>query len=321
MNREELRKLIVGPIATVPTPFDDDFEVDYGRMHDLTQGWVENGLVKGRSVIKVAAAMGEGPMLRDDEWPYLLRTTVQAADGRATVMCGLHYKDTKRTIEDAKRAQDMGAHALQVCPPIFNLPSQDDTLDYFSDLSDAIDIGIMVYHTHWMPGGRIEIDTFLRMTDFAQVASVKWSCPADVEYDEIAKFTNIFNVITNGETVRGHKLGARGYINLTAESYPPHDLKVWDLLESRQYDEAEALEASVNEPLRKFSAKVDARSGGQGRVKKGIMALMGQSAGASRPPSKPLSEVEIAELREVLIGVGWPVKATVKQAAATQLAA
>ena len=321
MNREELRKLIVGPIATVPTPFDDDFEVDYGRMHDLTQGWVENGLVKGRSVIKVAAAMGEGPMLRDDEWPYLLRTTVQAADGRATVMCGLHYKDTKRTIEDAKRAQDMGAHALQVCPPIFNLPSQDDTLDYFSDLSDAIDIGIMVYHTHWMPGGRIEIDTFLRMADFAQVASVKWSCPADVEYDEIAKFTNIFNVITNGETVRGHKLGARGYINLTAESYPPHDLKVWDLLESRQYDEAEALEASVNEPLRKFSAKVDARSGGQGRVKKGIMALMGQPAGASRPPSKPLSEVEIAELREVLIGFGWPVKATVKQAAATQLAA
>ena len=32
MNREDLRELIQGPIATVPTPFDDDFEVDYGRM-------------------------------------------------------------------------------------------------------------------------------------------------------------------------------------------------------------------------------------------------------------------------------------------------
>ena len=29
MNIEEIKSLIVGPIATVPTPFDDEFEVDY----------------------------------------------------------------------------------------------------------------------------------------------------------------------------------------------------------------------------------------------------------------------------------------------------
>ena len=101
MNREELKKLIVGPIATVPTPFDADFQVDFGRMYELTQWWVENGLVKGKAVIKVAAAMGEGPQLDDWEWQRLLRTAVQAADGRATVMCGLHYKDTIRAVQDA----------------------------------------------------------------------------------------------------------------------------------------------------------------------------------------------------------------------------
>jgi dihydrodipicolinate synthase/N-acetylneuraminate lyase len=316
MNRDELKKLIVGPIATVPTPFDKDFEVDYGRMYELTQGWVENGLVKGKAVIKVAAAMGEGPMLRDDEWPYLLRTVVQAANGRAAVVCGLHYKDTKRTIEDAKRAQDMGAIALQVCPPIFNLPSQNDLLDYYSELSDAIDIGIMVYHTHWMPGGRIEIDTIMKMADIEQVASIKWSCPTDVDNDEIAKFTPIFNVIANGNAIRCHQLGARGYINLTAESYPPHDLKLWELLESKQYAEAEALNERVDKPLREFLGKVDARSGGQARVKKGIMALMGQPVGASRPPSKPLNEEELEELRQILLGFGWPVQATVQAALA-----
>ena len=36
-------------------------------MHELTQMWVDEGLVKGRAVLKVAAAMGEGPMLRDDD--------------------------------------------------------------------------------------------------------------------------------------------------------------------------------------------------------------------------------------------------------------
>jgi len=310
MNREELKQYIQGPVATVPTPFDDGFEVDYGRMYELTQRWVENGLVKDRAIIKVAAAMGEGPMLSDDEWPYLLRTVVQAAGDKASIVCGLHYKDTKRTIEDAKRAQDMGAHAVQVCPPIFNLPSQDDILDYYRDLSDAIDIGIMVYHTHWLSGGRIEVDTILKMADFEQVVSIKWSTPEDVAFEEIAKFSDIFNVIDNGgDVVKGHKLGARGYINLTLESYPPHDLKVWELLENKRYEEARKLHDSVNEPLRVFYEKINARSGGQARVKKGLMALMGQPAGSSRPPSKPLNDEEMAELRQIVVGFGWPVEA------------
>lgn len=308
MNRAELRDLIQGPIATVPTPFDDDYEVDFGRMHQLTQQWVEEGLVKGKAVIKVAAAMGEGPMLKDDEWPLLLRTVVQAAEGRAAIVCGLHYKDTKRTIEDAKIAQDMGAIGLQICPPIFNLPSQDDLIDYYSDISDNIEIGIMVYCTQWMPGGLVEVDTIMRMKDIPQVASIKWSPPPGGKQEDMAQFADIFSVIENGGSpVVSHRLGGRGYINLTAEAYPPHDLEVWDLLESQQYDAAQELWDKVNDPLREYSTKVDERSGGQARVKKGLSYLMGKPAGSSRPPSKPLNADEIDELREIIAGFGWPV--------------
>ena len=315
MDRNELKSYIQGPIATVPTAFDSDYEIDHGRMYELAQGWVEQGLIKGKAVIKVAAAMGEGPMLSDAEWPSLLRTVVQATGGKASVVCGLHYKDTKRTIEDAKRAQDMGANGLQVCPPVFNIPSQQDILDYFSDLSDAIDIGIMVYHTHWLSGGRIEVDTILKMFDFEKIVSIKWSNPEDVAYDEFSKFYERFNVVDNGgDIITSHQLGCRGYINLSAESYPKHDLKVWELMESKNYDEARKLHESVNEPLRKISSIIDERSGGQGRVKKGMMALMGQACGSSRPPSKPLNESDFDQLRETLLSFGWPVSLTAKEA-------
>ncbi len=308
MNRDELKNLIVGPIATVPTPFDDDFELDYGRMAELTRWWVESGLVKGRAVIKVAAAMGEGPMLSDDEWPFLLRTVVQAAGGRAAVVCGLHYKDTKRTIEDAKRAQDMGAIGLQVCPPIFNLPSQDDILEYFEEISDAIDVGILVYVTKGM-NCPVDVGTYRRMMDFEQVVGIKWSVAAsDGEYEDIFELADHFSIIDNSlQPVRSHRLGGRGYINMTSEIYPPHDLKIWGLLESRQYDEAQRLFDSVNGPLRAFYDKVSVRSGGQGRVKKGLMAVVGRPVGASRPPSKPLNDEELEELRYLVVGFGWPV--------------
>ena len=185
MDREEIKSFVVGPIATVPTPFDDDFEVDYATMADLTQWWVEGGLVKGRAVIKVAAAMGEGPQLRDEEWPELLRTAVRAADDKAAIMCGLHYKDTIRTIEDAKKAQDLGAIGLQISPPVLNGPTQDDIVRHFGDVSDAIDIGFLAYVTRGMPGSSIYPETFKRMVDFEHVVAIKWGVPAENKYEDI----------------------------------------------------------------------------------------------------------------------------------------
>ena len=308
MDRDKLNELILGPIATVPTPFDDDFEVDYGAMADLTRWWVENGLVKGKAVIKVAAAMGEGPMLRDDEWPYLLRTVVHAADDKAAIVCGLHYKDTKRTIEDAKRAQDMGAIGLQVSPPILNLPSQDDILDHYSDLSNAIDIGILVYVTRGMDCP-IHLDTYRKMADFEHVTGIKWSAVTpEIDYEDIFELAQTFNIIDNSsQAVRCHRLGGRGYINVTAHSNPQHDLKVWELMEAKRYDEAQTLFDSVNKPLREFSARASGRSGGQARLPKAMMAIMGHPVGSSRLPSKPLTDEEMEELRGILIGLGWPV--------------
>ena len=147
MNRNELRNIFKGVVGVTVTPYDNDYEVDYGKMYDLTQWWIENGMVRGKAMLKVASVMGEFPQLRDDEWPPLIRTVVQAAKGKIDIIAGSHYKETKRTIEDALRAQDLGAMALQIAPPAFNDPNQDDILRFYSDLSDAIDIGVMIYNT------------------------------------------------------------------------------------------------------------------------------------------------------------------------------
>ena len=41
MNREELRQRFQGVVGVTATPFDDNYEVDCGRMADLTRWWVE----------------------------------------------------------------------------------------------------------------------------------------------------------------------------------------------------------------------------------------------------------------------------------------
>jgi dihydrodipicolinate synthase/N-acetylneuraminate lyase len=142
-------------------------------------------------------------------------------------MCGIHHKDTIRTIEDVKRAQDLGAISVQLVSPIFNEPSQDDILRHFDAVSSAIDIGIMIYNTPWLRHGSVAPETIRKMADFERVVAIKWAAPPDVDYDEMRTFAHTFNVIDNTlDPVRGHKLGGRGYINDTADVYPPRSLTV-----------------------------------------------------------------------------------------------
>ena len=60
-------------------------------------------------------------------------------------------------------------------------------------------------------------------------------------------------------------------------------------------------------PVKEFDQKVTARSGGQARTKKAMAAIMGHPVGDSRPPTLPLSDDEMAELRGMMVGWGWPV--------------
>ena len=311
MNREQLRKRIRGTLVTLPTAFDDDLNVDMGRMAEMTRWWMDQGLGTDDAPLKTSAAMGEGPDLSDDEWPHVLRTVVNAAGSDATVICGLKPKNTLHTIDDAKQAQDLGAIGLQIDLPFFHHSKQDDLVRHFTDISDAIDIGIMIYNTHWFcqnpQAEYMKVETVLRLKDAEHVAAIKWSVPDGEDYDQILKATDIFNIIDNsGRTtaVHCHKNGGVGYISALVASYPAHDIEVFQLMEQGRYDEAQTKIETVNSALAPWMAKTGAVSGGY-RQGKGLLAALGRPMGQPRPPTLPCSQSEIDEVKPILEELGW----------------
>jgi len=148
----------------------------------------------------------------------------------------------------------------------------------------------------------------LKMRDFEHVVAIKWPSAEGRDYEDMRKLAPRFNMLDNSnQAVRCHQLGGRGYICDTAMAYPAYDLKIWEHLEAGRYAEAQALYGPVNQALTKFAGKLYETSGGQGRLNKGLMIVMGRPMGSSRPPTLGLSDAELAELRELLIGFGWPV--------------
>ena len=117
MDRQELRRLIKGLIVVTCTPFDDGYELDLGRMAEITEFFVESGLVEGRAVLKVVSIMGELPSMTDEEWPHVVRATVRAANGRVPgnrrVPRQGHEADDRRRAEGpgprGRRAADISA--------------------------------------------------------------------------------------------------------------------------------------------------------------------------------------------------------------------
>lgn len=306
MNRNKLKKLFVGPFGAVPTPFDKKYEIDLGALNAMIQRMIDGGVSNENGVIKIAAGLGEGPMLDESEWAALLGTAVQATQGKAPVLLGIHHKDTKRTIADAKRASDLGAIGLQISPPVFNSPTQQDIYEYYYEVSNKIDLGIMIYNTRWMTWGKIDSDTIVKMSDIENIIAVKW--PGDPNYDDMLKFKDSFNVIDNSTNpVRCFKNGGHGYVQTILDSNPKHDMKVWGLLKAGKFDEAEVLYHSVYDDIVEMETKVSQRTGGQSTVHKGLSKILGYPIGDPRPPSDPMSENEMDELRKSVKSWGWTV--------------
>ena len=305
MNREELKQIMRGVSVAVPTPFDQDYRLDLAAATDLTQWWVSQGLGGSESMIKLCSAWGQGPDLSDDEWPHLVRTVVNAGGPGVNVMCGLKSKDTMRTIEDAKIAQDMGANSLQIELPYNHAPNQDQYVKHFTMISDAIDIGIMIYNTYWFGASPIEPETMRRLEDAEHVAAVKWNYPDPDGYDKMREFSDTFNVIDNsGQHVRCFKNGGAGIVSAFAPAYPPHDLTVARLLKEGKYEEAEALTDAEDGALAPIRAKT-AQSGGGYRLAKAMMDIVGHPTGPPRLPTEPLDAEEMAMLREAMEKIGW----------------
>ena len=311
MNREQLKKRIRGMPVTLPSTFTDDMKLDLPRMKEMTHWWVEQGLGTNDAPLKTSAAMGEGPDLNDDEWPKILRTVVDAAGPDKTVICALKPKNTLHTIEDAKRAQDLGAVGLQIDLPFFHHSTQDDNVRHFAAISDAIDIGIMIYNTHWfcsVPQDEyMKADSMMRLKDSEHVVAIKWSVPEGEDYDDMRKFSDTFNVIDNSgrsNVARCFNNGGAGYISNVIAAYPAHDLEVFKMLKKGQIDEAQAELDRVNDAFAPWMEKTTARSGGY-RQGKGMSAALGRPVGPPRPPTIELDDQELAEVKVILDGLGW----------------
>lgn len=137
----ELRKRLTGPIVAMTTHFTKEDHLDVDAMRRLTEFYVESGI---RTVI-AGGSTGEFASLSEEERRQVIRTVVETAKGRLTVIAGTACAGTKLTVELTRFAEEAGADGAMITPPYYGFSGFEGLKQHYRELAEATEIGIVVY--------------------------------------------------------------------------------------------------------------------------------------------------------------------------------
>jgi dihydrodipicolinate synthase/N-acetylneuraminate lyase len=310
MERETTISRLRGCYLALPTLFKDDLSLNLAGMRRHVRFLVDHGLHEGNGVLLVNGANGEFPMLTLEERKQTAEAVVDVANNRIAVIVGAQTSSTREAIQIAQHAQEIGAAALQVSPPYYFTPTDDDVYEHVAAIAAAApQIGIVFYTTYWL-GYKSTPATLERLAEIPQVACIKWGSPDPFNYQFVLlRLADKLGIIDNQlSPVYNQMMGGSGVNVHPALLWPEWGVKVWELLEARAWDRAQAEVARVLLPYYEIIGDIAQTHSGEGNIEKLGLELLGMDGGPSRPPMRPLPPVYKERLRQFCHRVGLPLQ-------------
>ncbi len=133
-------RTLEGVYPILVTTFHDDGSIDPGSQASL----VEHLLSQGAHGLGLFGNASEGYALLDSERRELLKVIHETVNGRVPLVVSSAANGTDAAVRLSKQAQDEGADALMVLPPFYLKTDADGLMHYYSSISNAVSIPIMV---------------------------------------------------------------------------------------------------------------------------------------------------------------------------------
>ena len=303
---EEIRSWLCGQMVAVATPFTDDLVLDLDALRQNVHFMIDHGVRTGQGALLVAAAAGEHPVLNVEERKVAMEAAVEAAAGRVPVLSSIQHTDTRVIVELAQHASRIGIQGVQLNATYYYHATEGDVLRLFQTVAESSDVTVMIYCAGVLQG--MGLDIVRRLGDLETVRVLKFSADNMDDFTNgVATFANDLVVIDNtGQHVWANILGARGFVTHIGNFWPEYMLKIWQLLEKREYNAVKDRLASFKWGWNDWRKKVEEFTGGEGPFIKAAMEAVGLPAGPPRPSSIRLPQHLLDDLSELLVAAGVP---------------
>lgn len=308
MQKSQLAQRISGCYIPIPTLFrDGDFDLNLPGMQRHVKFLVDGGAREGKSAILVGGGAGEFHTMNVEERLRCAEAVVEAAQGKIGVILGVQTTNQRDLIALAKGADKLGCVAVQASAPFYEVPTEDDVIEWLKAISDHSQVGIVFYATPWT-GFHTSMNLIERLIEAPNVVAIKWFS-TNRHIFELAMRTHsrqIMFIDNSLQYVFSHMLGARG-INLHASNYwPQWGQKFWEMMEAGQYAEAQREQTKVVQPYYDLCVEVAAYTGGEGHLDKLCLEYVGLEGGRCRPPTRDIRQLYGEKVRQMAAACGIP---------------
>ena len=226
-----------GVMPAVTTKFNGQDELDL-KMFSKN---IEAQLNAGVHGIVLGGTLGEASTLTEKEKRILTRHTVGQVNGKVPVLINIAEQSTKNAIEAAHKAEEDGATALMMLPPMRYKSTDYETVAYFKAVAKNTSLPIMVYNNPVDYKIEVTLDMFEELLECENIQAVKESTRDISNVTRIKnKFGDRLKIMTGVDTIALESLlmGADGWIAGLVCAFPKETVAIYELQKAGKIEEA-----------------------------------------------------------------------------------
>lgn len=289
MNKVPFKGVIAYPI----TPFDQEEKVDISLFKKL----VERLVISGSHGIAPLGSTGVLPYLTDEEKEAITEATIQQVGGRVPILVGVSNLTTEKTIHHAKFAENAGADAVMIIPMSYWKLTDDEIVAHYDAVASKISIPIMAYNNPATSGVDMSPALLKRLLEIPNVTMIKEST-GDIQRmhylrKELGEEVAFYNG-SNPLALAAFAAGAKGWCTAAPNLIPELNIELYNAVQNNDLETAQNLFYKQVDLLKFIVTK------GLPRAVKSGLNILGENGGQLRSPLKPLTTLEISELKEIL---------------------
>lgn len=285
-----------GVYTALVTPF-----IRKGVNHDKMTELVEFAVNSNLSGVVPLGSTGETPAMDDSEQSAVITNAVASVAGRVKVIIGAGSNNSDQTVNNVKRAADLGADAVLIAAPYYNKPTPEGLKRHFNTVANSSTLPIILYHIPSRCGVGIPIDLVVELSKHQNVIGIKEAGGDLWRTAEIVRQSNAdFSVVSgdDGLTLPILSVGGNGVIAVVSNLAPKMMRSMVDAALSGNYDEA----LKEHQRLAPLMSVLGIETN-PGPIK-AAMNMYGKGVGQVRPPLAPVMPKSRNVIRRVVGKVG-----------------
>lgn len=285
--------LFSGCATALVTPFLPDGSLDLDALRCLIARQIDAGI----DALVLLGTTGEPSTLSMQEREIIIRTGIEIVDGKVPIIVGTGSNDTRRAIDYALQAKQLGADGQLCVTPYYNKATQSGLIRHFTAIMDACSLPMILYNVPSRTGVNLSVQTVSALAAHAHIAGIKEASGSSAYAAEIIHATQgrLPVYCGNDDAITPlMALGAVGAISVCSNIVPIQSRALVQACLNGCYDEARDMQFALLPLINLLFSQVNPIPA------KAALAMMGKIHDVLRLPLTPMEEPQRSELSSLL---------------------